>query len=212
MAPQSNKLGKAAFLGNKSRIGFGASIGSAAQSGRRMTGFETGAERYNRVARTLHWVMAALVIGNILGGLLHDSVKDTINLIPLHKSIGLTVLVLTLARIAWRFNWQAPPYPAALEIWQITAARGVQGAFYALMLAMPLTGWVMASAGQYPLTWFWLFDVPKFAVGKESALYLASRQGHEVLGYLFAALAVLHIAAALRHHLILKDRVLERML
>lgn len=177
-----------------------------------MAGFGTGAERYNRVARTLHWVMAALIIGNIAGGLLHDSVKDTVNLIPLHKSIGLTVLVLTIVRIGWRFNWQAPPYPPALEVWQIAAAKGVQGAFYALMLAMPLTGWVMASAGQYPLTWFGLFDVPKFDVARESALYLASRQGHEVLGYLFAGLAVLHIAAALRHHLILKDRVLERML
>lgn len=177
-----------------------------------MTRLRTDGERYNQVARLLHWLMAALVTGNILGGLLNDSVKDTVNLIPLHKSIGLTVLVLTIARIAWRFTWQAPPYPPAMEAWQIMAARGVQGAFYGLMLAMPLTGWVMASAGKYPLTWFGLFDVPKLAVARDSALYLTSRQGHEVLGYLFAALVAVHVAAALRHHLILKDRVLERML
>lgn len=177
-----------------------------------MAGFETGAERYNRAARLLHWVMAVLLIGNLAGGLLHESLKDTINLIPVHKSIGLTVLALTIARIAWRFSWQHPPYPPAVPQWQIAAAKAVQGVFYTLMLAMPLSGWVMASAGKYPLSWFGLVDVPKFAVAKESALYLASRQGHEVLGWLFVGLIVLHVAAALRHHLILKDRVLERMI
>lgn len=177
-----------------------------------MARFGTGAERYNRVARLLHWMMAALLIGNLAGGLLNESLKDTINIIPLHKSIGLTVLALTCARIAWRFTWQHPPYPPAMAQWQIAAAKGVQAVFYGLMLAMPLTGWVMASAGKYPLTWFGLVDVPKFAVAKESALYLASRQGHEVLGWLFVALIAIHVAAALRHHLILKDRVLERML
>ncbi|MFN3991104.1 MAG: cytochrome b [Erythrobacter sp.] len=177
-----------------------------------MASLETGAERYDRVARLLHWVMAALVIGNLAGGLLHDALKDTINLIPLHKSLGLTVLALTCVRIAWRFTWQHPPYPPAMPQWQIAAAKAVQAVFYGLMLAMPLSGWVMASAGKYPLSWFGLVEVPKFAVAKESALYLASRQGHEVLGWLFAGLIVLHIAAALRHHLILKDRVLERMM
>lgn len=177
-----------------------------------MTGFGTGTERYIRVARLLHWVMAALLIGNLAGGLLHDALEDTINLIPLHKSIGLTVLALTIARIAWRFTWQHPPYPPAMPPWQIAAARAVQAAFYGLMLAMPLTGWVMASAGKYPLGWFGLFDVPKFAVAKDSALYLTSREGHEVLGWLFVALIAVHVAAALRHHFLLKDRVLERML
>jgi cytochrome b561 len=156
--------------------------------------------------------MAALLIGNLAGGLLHDALEDTINLIPLHKSIGLTVLALTIVRIAWRFTWQHPPYPPAMPPWQIAAAKAVQAVFYGLMLAMPLTGWVMASAGKYPLVWFGLFDVPKFAVARDSALYLASREGHEVLGWLFVALIAVHVAAALRHHFLLKDRVLERML
>lgn len=176
-----------------------------------MTPFHSDAERYNRVARLLHWVIAALVIGSIAGGLLSDSVKDVVNLVPIHKSIGLTVLALTIARIAWRFTWQAPPYPPAIGRAQIFAAKVVQGAFYGLMLAMPLTGWLMVSAGKYPLTWFGLVEVPKFAVAKDSALHLASRSGHEVLGYLFAGLVAVHIAAALRHHFILQDRVLERM-
>lgn len=170
------------------------------------------AERYNRVARVLHWLMAALIIGNLAGGMLHDTIKDTINLMPLHKSAGLSVLALTLVRIGWRLTWQPPPYPPAMGAWQIRAAQGVQAAFYALMLALPLTGWVMASAGQYPLTWFGLLDVPKLGVMRDSALHLTSRSGHEALGWLLIALVAVHVAAALRHHLILKDRVLERML
>lgn len=212
MASGGKGLGKTTFLDGKGRLGSVAVTGSARQSGRGMTGLATGAERYNRTARLLHWVMAALVIGNLAGGLLNETLEGTINLIPLHKSLGLTVLALTLVRIGWRFTWQHPPYPPAMPPAQIAAAKAVQGAFYTLMLVMPLSGWVMASAGKYPLTWFGLVDVPKLAVVKDSALHIVSRQSHEVLGWLLAGLVVLHVAAALRHHLILKDRVLERML
>ncbi len=168
--------------------------------------------RYNRGARALHWIIAVLVIGNIAGGLLNEALEDTINVIPLHKSVGMTVLALTLVRIAWRFTWRAPPMPAGTGRTEAVAARGVHLGFYGLMLAMPLSGWIMASAGKYPLTWFGLFDLPKLAVTRTDPAYLVGREAHELLGWLFAALAVLHIAAALRHHFILRDRVLERML
>jgi cytochrome b561 len=170
------------------------------------------AERYNRTARALHWIIAVLVIGNIAGGLLHDTVKDTINLIPLHKSAGMTVLALTLVRIGWRFTWRAPLHPASVGRLEVAAARGVHMLFYGLLLAMPLSGWIMASAGKYPLTWFGLLYLPKLAVTREDPAYLVGREVHGTLGWLFAALVVLHVAAALRHHFILRDRVLERML
>jgi cytochrome b561 len=170
------------------------------------------AERYNRAARALHWIIAVLVIGNIVGGLLHDALEDIINLMPLHKSAGMTVLALTLVRIAWRFTWRAPPHPAGTSRAEAVAARVVHLVFYGLLLAMPLSGWIMASAGKYPLTWFGLFDLPKLAVTRADPAYLVGREAHEVLGWLFAALAVLHIAAALRHHFVLRDEVLKRML
>jgi cytochrome b561 len=170
------------------------------------------AERYNRAARALHWIIAVLVIGNIVGGLLHDALEDIINLMPLHKSAGMTVLALTLVRIAWRFTWRAPPHPAGTSRAEAVAARAVHLVFYGLLLAMPLSGWIMASAGKYPLTWFGLFDLPKLAVTRADPAYLVGREVHEVLGWLFAALAVLHIAAALRHHFVLRDEVLKRML
>lgn len=169
-------------------------------------------ERYNHVARALHWIIALLVIGNIAGGLLHDALEDTINLIPIHKSVGMTVLALTLVRIAWRFTWRAPAHPAGMGALEVLAARATHLVFYALMLAMPLSGWIMASAGKYPLNWFGLIDLPKLAVTRADPAYLIGREAHELLGWLFAALAVLHIAAALRHHFFLRDGVLKRML
>jgi cytochrome b561 len=169
------------------------------------------AERYNAVARALHWIIAALIIGNLAGGLLHDALEDVINLMPLHKASGMTVLALSLVRIAWRFTWRAPAHPAGMSAFEGFAAKATHGVFYALMLAMPVTGWIMASAGKYPLTWFGLFDLPKLPVTRDDPLYGIGHEGHELLGWVFLALVILHVGAALRHHFILKDNVLRRM-
>lgn len=169
-------------------------------------------ERYNHVARALHWIIAVLIIGNLAGGLLHEAIKDTVNLIPIHKASGMTVLALSLVRVAWRFTWRAPAYPPGMSALQSTAARATHLVFYGLMLAMPMSGWIMASAGKYPLSWFGLIDLPKLPVTRDDPLYGIAREAHEVLGWLFLALAVLHIAAALRHHFMLRDSVLRRML
>ena len=168
--------------------------------------------RYNAVARALHWTIALLVIFNLASGLLNDALEDTIRLIPTHKSVGLTILILTLVRIGWRLTWTRPPYPASMSRTEVGAAQAVHALFYLLLLIMPLTGYAMASAGKYPLEWFGLFDLPKATIDRESALLLLSRGAHEVLGWLFLALAALHIAAALRHHFVLRDAVLKRML
>ena len=170
------------------------------------------AERYNSIARALHWIIAVLIIGNIAGGLLHDALEDVVNLMPIHKASGMTVLALSVVRIAWRLTWRAPAHPAGMSALDVLAAKATHLVFYGLMLAMPLTGWIMSSAGKYPLSWFGLFDLPKLPVTREDVLYGIAHDGHELLGWLFAALAVLHIAAALRHHSLLRDRVLERML
>jgi cytochrome b561 len=170
------------------------------------------AERYNRLARALHWTIAVLVLGNIAGGLLHDTIKDTVNLMPIHKASGMTVLALTLVRVAWRFTWRAPAHPVGMSALEGLAAKGTHLVFYGLMLAMPVSGWLMASAGKYPLMWFGLFDLPKLPVTRDDPLYDVAHEAHELLGWLFLALAVLHIAAALRHHFLLRDSVLRRML
>lgn len=167
--------------------------------------------RYNRGARLLHWLIAALVIANLASGLLHDPLEDYVRLMPSHKAIGMSVLALSLARLAWRFTWRAPAYPEAMTAFERGSAKAVHALFYLLMLAMPLTGWIVSSASKYPLDWFGLFDIPKLAVEKGSALAGVTHEAHEILGYAWVALLLIHVAAALRHHFVVKDGLMARM-
>lgn len=170
-------------------------------------------DRYARGAIWLHWIIAALVAVNLAIGLLHDSLLDGVaGAIPLHQSIGLSVLVLTGARIAWRLTHRPPRLPADLPRFERAAARASHAAFYALLLALPLSGWAMGSAGRearYAMRWFGLFDVPHLPVAAHTAAIGDS--AHTVLGYAMAALVVAHVAAALRHHFVLRNGVLARM-
>ncbi len=168
--------------------------------------------RYSTVARTLHWIIALLIVANLALGFAHDALPKDWAVMPVHKSIGLTVLALTLVRIGWRLTHRAPPLPAAMPGWERGAAQATHFAFYALMLLLPLSGWIMSSAGDRPLNWFFLFDVHKFAVTREDAIVGLSRAAHGPLGFVWAALILLHVAAALRHHFVLRDGVLRRML
>lgn len=168
-------------------------------------------ERYSTVAIWFHWTIAVLVIANLAIGLLHESLLEGVRwAIPLHKSFGITVLVLTLGRVAWRLGHRPPPLPAAVAGWEKGAAHGVHWFLYALMLFMPLTGWMLSSGGRkYPITWFGLVDVPYLPVSKATGAWAAN--AHGIFGWVMLALVALHVAAALRHHLVLRDRVLARM-
>lgn len=170
-------------------------------------------DRYSRVAIGLHWLIALLVIVNLVTGLFHDALFDGVaGLMPAHKSIGISILALTLVRILWRLAHRPPAPSSDAAKWARVAAQFVHAAFYVLLLVVPLSGWAMVSAGdeRRPLYWFWLFRVPWLPVS--DAVGEAADLGHLVAGYLMAALVVLHIAAALRHHIILRDSVLARML
>lgn len=168
-------------------------------------------QHYDRVARILHWTIGTLIILNIVGGILHEPLEGVVNVMPIHKSIGLLVLGLSLVRLGWRLTHPAPPLPAAMPRWEKAAAHGLHWSFYLLMIALPMTGWIFTSAGDRPLSFFGLFDMPKFAVVKDTPLYIGTHNAHEKLGILWAALILLHVGAALRHHYMLKDGVLGRM-
>ena len=172
----------------------------------------TRTDRYSRGAIWFHWIIALLVIVNLAIGLLHESLFEGVKgVIPLHKSLGLTVLVLTVARIAWRFGHRPPPHPPTMIAWERLAANAAHFLLYALMLALPLTGWAMSSGGPTPrpLTWFGLFNVPYLPVS--AAAGDAAHNAHGLLGWVMLALIVLHIGAALRHHFILHDAILARL-
>ncbi len=166
---------------------------------------------YSGVARALHWTIAVLIIANLVIGLFHDALGELFAAMPVHKAIGISVLALSAVRLGWRLTHPAPPLPADMPRWEKGAAHGTHALLYVLMFVMPLTGWFMSSAGPRPISWFGLFEIPKFAIEKGAPLATLSHDGHTILGYLMAALVVGHVAAALRHHFLLKDNVLRQM-
>lgn len=175
-----------------------------------MTIMQADAGHYSRVARWLHWLMALMIIGNLAGGLLSDVAPAVI--MPLHKASGITLLFLTLLRFGWRLTHRPPAFPASMANWERWASTIAHNALYALMILVPLTGWLMSSAGSRPLTWFGLFDIPKLPVEQSEAFGEMMSERHEVLAFAMIGLLVIHIAAALRHHYVKRDGMLARML
>jgi len=169
-------------------------------------------EKYNSVARILHWLIGIGIIVQIVLGIQHDAWKDLFAVMPLHKAIGMTILVLSLFRLYWRFKHKPPPLPAAMPGWQKALAHTLHRLFYFMIIAVPVSGWILVSPYPNPFNWFGLFDIPKWPVEKGSMLAEIAHEGHEVLGLLFIPLLALHIGAALYHHFIVKDGVLRRML
>jgi cytochrome b561 len=169
-------------------------------------------DRYSRGAIAFHWAIAALVLFNLGVGLFHDGLPREWKVMALHKSVGVTILVLTLGRIAWRLAHKPPRLPDLMPAWEKTVAKAVHFILYALLLILPLTGWLMSSnpAKPRPFSWFYLFEVP--VLPATPAIASGSHELHELLGYLMTALVLIHIAAALRHHLLLRDKALARML
>jgi len=168
--------------------------------------------KYNAGARALHWLIALLIIANLASGLLNEALEKTIELMPTHKAIGMTVLVLSLVRLVWRLTWTAPAYPASLSGFEVMAAKAVHVLLYIFMIGMPLSGWIFVSPGKYPLNWFGLFDIAKLPVVKDSLLAGIGHEFHEIGGWLMLALVIGHAGAALRHHFVLKDGVMRRMM
>jgi cytochrome b561 len=169
-------------------------------------------ESYSRGAIAFHWGIAALVLFNLFVGLFHESLLEGIRVMPVHKAVGMTVLVLTLGRIGWRLAHKPPHLPDAMPGWEKTTAKAVHFVLYALLLILPLTGWLLSSNPERPrpIDWFGLFQIP--VLPATPGLAGAAHEAHELLGFLMAALVVIHTAGALRHHFLLRDRVLERML
>lgn len=168
-------------------------------------------ERYSSGAIVFHWLIALLVVTNLALALLYESLLDGVKwVMPAHMAIGITVLVLTLVRIAWRLGHRPPPLP--LTGWQRGAVKAVHVAFYVLLLAVPLAGWAFVSgaAKRFPITWFGLFDIPFLPVSRAAGGI--AKEAHEIMAFLVLGLIVLHVAAALRHHYLLRDDGLTRML
>jgi cytochrome b561 len=168
-------------------------------------------------AKLLHWVVAVLVVGMIALGVVMVDVVEGLDLqyrlFQLHKSVGLTILALMLLRIGWRLANPTPDEPGTMRRWEVVAARLTHWAFYALLIAMPVTGFLTAASSPLgiPTVVFGVIPVPHpIAPDKELSETLAFV--HENLARVLLALFVVHVGAALRHHLLLRDEILTRML
>jgi cytochrome b561 len=169
--------------------------------------------RYSKGAIILHWLMAVMIIGNLAGGFLHDFVPNDAGqrtlVMGLHKSLGLTIIALTLIRFGWRVANPPPAFPHYFTGGERLLARAAHGAFYVAMLAIPFSGWVMADRNNRPLSFFGAFDVPKFGV--EKSIADVAHDMHEVLGWAMLALLALHILGLIKHMVLDRDNLLVRM-
>lgn len=176
--------------------------------------------RYGFVAMTLHWLIAAAIIANIVLILTMPEGRTPTHRMMMgwHMSVGLTVLVLSIARLVWRWMNPVPPPPHGLNRWIHVSGTAMHHLLYTLMVAIPLAGWLLVSANGYSPPWFGLFDWPVFpgfgGLSKEAAhdWHEAFESAHVVLGWAMIVLIPCHIAAALYHHIVRKDNVLIRMI
>lgn len=174
----------------------------------------TDATRYTRTAIALHWLVALLIfIAFPLGLYMHGLVLSPfkLKLVSYHKWIGVTVFLLTLARLAWRMKHVPPPLPDTIPLWQQRAAHSMHFLLYVLLMAIPLSGWLMSSAKGFTVVYLGLVPLPDL-VGKDKALGDLLAEVHETLTFGLLALVCLHVAAALKHHFIDRDATLRRIL
>ena len=169
---------------------------------------------YSRTAKGLHWLIALLMLGLLgLGFYMHDLPlsPQKLQLYAWHKWAGVTVFLLVILRLAWRVTHKAPLLPAGMPRWQQWAAQATHLLLYGLMLAIPLSGWLMSSAKGFQTVWFGVLPLPDL-LAKDKALGDLLQTLHMSLNLLLVALLAAHVGASLKHHFINKDDVLLRML
>lgn len=170
---------------------------------------------YTRTAIGLHWLIALLIIGGFAVGLYMTELEGLsltkLKLYSWHKWIGVTVFALALLRVTWRLLHGAPAAVPGVPAWQARAAQAAHLGLYALIFAVPLTGYLMSQAAGIPVVYLGLWEMPTLLAADEN-LKEVLEQTHAVLNYLMAAIVAVHALAALKHHFIHRDGTLARML
>lgn len=169
--------------------------------------------RYHPVAKLLHWATAVAVLGLIGLGLWMTGLPfglPKLQAYAWHKWIGLTVLAITVLRLFWRWRRPPPPLPAAVTPWERRLAPLGHRTLLVLLLVLPISGWMMSSAGGVAIYWFGLIHVPDL-VPRNAGLFSALLALHHWLAWLLVAVLAVHLAAIVRHDVLRRDGVLRRM-
>lgn len=166
------------------------------------------------VAKFLHWSIAALIFVQFALGWIAVSwhlSPTKLELFVWHKSIGMLILTLAVLRLLWRFVNPSPPLPVDMPAHERVGAHASHVLLYLLIVLIPLSGWVINSAAKIPFRVFWLFALPAI-VAPDKALAELAKRIHFILFVVIAAVVVVHVAAALRHHFVKRNDTLIRML
>ncbi|WP_334175109.1 cytochrome b [Pseudoxanthobacter sp.] len=178
--------------------------------------------RYDRVAIAIHWLTALAILALLVMGFVMTSARPgsplQFSLFQWHKSVGITVLALTVLRLGWRLSHRAPALPDTMPGLEKLAAHLGHVGLYGLLFALPLSGWAVVSTSPFniPTVLYGLLPWPHLefltAFAPKAAINPVVSEAHELAAWLLIALLVVHIAAALRHHFLIRDTVLTRML
>jgi cytochrome b561 len=169
---------------------------------------------WHAVAKFLHWLIALLIAAQFVLGWMAVSwhlSPTKLDLFVWHKSNGMLVLALVAFRLLWRLTHAVPALPADMPAWERFAAHLSHALLYVVMIAMPLAGWVVSSAAGVPFSIYWQIPLPAIVPPDKHTADVAATV-HFSLGIALAALLVLHVGAALRHHFVKHNDVLIRML
>lgn len=169
---------------------------------------------YTRTAIALHWLVAVLILAALPLGLIMTEMPlspQKLKFYSWHKWLGVTVFLLVLLRLSWRIIHRPPPLPTSMPVWQRQAASATHWLLYALMLMIPLTGWLMSSAKGFQTVYLGIIPIPDL-LAKDEGLGEILATLHAMLAYLLMVLLVVHVAAAVKHHWVDRDEVLARML
>lgn len=171
-------------------------------------------ETFGTVAKAFHWVMALAITGLLAVGLIMVDMApspDKFKLYALHKSTGLVMLCLVILRLTWRLSHVVPGAPDSLPPLHRHLMKLSPVALYFLMILMPISGFIMSDAGGHPITFYDLYTLPTF-FSKNPDLSQAAQLVHKYTGFTFIGVLIAHTSAALYHHFILKNTILQRML
>jgi len=170
--------------------------------------------RWGAISQLFHWLIVVLILTQFVLANEYNHLPlglAKLGVIAKHKSVGITIFALAVLRLVWRALNPTPELPNTLKPYERVLAHITHYALYAILFLMPLSGWMMSSARSFPVSWFGLFQLPDL-VAPNRPLYDTLHTTHDTLAWILVVVATLHLLAALKHHFVLKDDTLRRML